>query len=372
MCADLTARNGEGKTTLLNAWYWLLSGRTLNGFTPRRQEATDTDVTRVRLDTFAGIDDIRRDLTVGGTTLYIGGNVVTQTEFTGMLFEMGVDIGLCLLCADANRLVSDSLTSDDLRSLLTKAGVMDGGETDALRKKLKVERDALKRAQAYALTNVSVPPRMCAEPTEAEWTYLERYDECARIVERGSGDVCDKCGQTLPSMEAAIRRKEYNDALTVVQSDTGEYARIQELIRAYDAESVSIRDAERLINAAADARRDVVRIEAGVRELEEAIREAEANAVRADLPDGVTLVTESVSKGGTAKGVCTLCYKGLPLKTVNRAKRVEICVAILDGARRRAGMTDVIPIWLDNAESVQGLKDVHNLIRLAVISEDRV
>ena len=108
-------------------------------------------------------------------------------------------------------------------------------------------------------------------------------------------------------------------------------------------------------------------IDTQIAALEEQIRAADAAAVRPALPDDVQIITETTAKTtGRVSSTCTLTYKSVPLKSVNRAKRVEICVRILETARVMTDTVDKIPIIIDNAESVQGLDDVRNVIRFTV------
>jgi hypothetical protein len=156
------------------------------------------------------------------------------------------------------------------------------------------------------------------------------------------------------------------DALEHLEGMQSERTRIESKRDAYETESVAISDAERLIATAITARKRVIQLDEIIARLLAQITENDARALRAELPEGVEVITERVSKTGAVSNVCTLTYNGVPLKSVNRAKRVEICVRLLAAARAKAGMQDVASIIIDNAESVQGLDDVPNVIRFTV------
>lgn len=361
-----TAPNGSGKTTILNAYLYALTGRTLTGFEPRRKGTPDSEPTTVILKGLPGLPLIRRTyIPATGAMLYVSEQYTTQTDFVRACAERGVDIDFAALCADANVLTNPALTSEDLRKLLTRADVMDGGEVETLRKEAADVRKKRKVAEQFALSNVSIPARTVEPLNAAERMYLNIFKDAQRLDAAGVLDTCVTCGQTIPKVDLIVMRDSYEKAHEIVTERSDEAFRLMRQANAYDAETQSIADAERLIAAASRAREDVQRYDARLQTIDGTLRELEANAVRADLPDGVELVTESTTKTGTSKSVCTLTYDGIPLKSVNRAKRIEICVAILDGARTRKGM-QAFPIIVDNAESVQGLNDVANLIRLSV------
>ena len=162
-------------------------------------------------------------------------------------------------------------------------------------------------------------------------------------------------------------RRERDEAAKAYKGMRAEAERIAERLKAYNAETAAIEEAEAIISRASGARRRVQDIDEQMAALEEQIRAADAAAVRPALPDDVQIITETTAKTtGRTSSTCTLTYKGVPLKSVNRAKRVEICVRILETARVMTDTVDKIPIIIDNAESVQGLDDVQNVIRFTV------
>ena len=162
-------------------------------------------------------------------------------------------------------------------------------------------------------------------------------------------------------------RRERDAAHEAYQGMRAEVERIAGRLKAYNDETAAIEEAEAIISRASSARRRVQEIDTQIAALEEQIRAADAAAVRPALPDDVQIITETTAKTtGRISSTCTLTYKGVPLKSVNRAKRVEICVRILETARVMTDTVDKIPIIIDNAESVQGLDDVRNVIRFTV------
>lgn len=374
-----TMPNGAGKTTQVNAWVFALTGRTLNGFQPRRidpQTGTDTAPEVNTCVTIKGWPtdgtSIRRVLTPKGSTqLYLCGDALTQAEFVDILAQrFGIPIDLVVACADANLLTDPALTAEQLRRLLVRASLVENDEAANLRK----ERDALRKdrrvAEQYALTTVAVPVRTVEPLTEAETDYLARAGEHVATLNRIGGTlptVCPTCGKQYTAAEIDAVRRERDAANEAYQGMRAEVERITERLKAYNAETAAIKQAEAIISRASSARRRVQDIDTQIAAFDEQIRAADASAVRPALPDDVQIITETTAKTtGRTSSTCTLTYKGVPLKSVNRAKRVEICVRILETAREMTGTVDKIPIIIDNAESVQGLDDVRNVIRFTV------
>lgn len=374
-----TMPNGAGKTTQVNAWVFALTGRTLNGFQPRRidpQTGTDTAPEVNTCVTIKGWPtdgtSIRRVLTPKGSTqLYMCGDALTQAEFVDILAQrFGIPIDLVVACADANLLTDPALTAEQLRRLLVRASLVENDEAANLRK----ERDALRKdrrvAEQYALTTVAVPVRTVEPLTEAETDYLARAGEHVATLNRIGGTlptVCPTCGKQYTAAEIDAVRRERDAANEAYQGMRAEVERITERLKAYNAETAAIEQAEAIISRASSARRRVQDIDTQIAAFDEQIRAADAAAVRPALPDDVQIITETTAKTtGRTSSTCTLTYKGVPLKSVNRAKRVEICVRILETARVMTGTVDKIPIIIDNAESVQGLDDVQNVIRFTV------
>lgn len=372
-----TMPNGAGKTTQVNAWVFALTGRTLNGFQPRRIDPQTGMDTAPEVNTSVTIKGwptdgttIRRVLTPKGSTqLYLCGNVVTQTEFAAILAQQfGIPIDLVAACADANLLTDPALTAEQLRRLLARASLVDSDEATSLRR----ERDALRRdrkaAEQYALTVCTVPPRTVEPLTEAEREYLDTFNGYLSTagLSEGAGR-CPMCGRPYDAVEVDRRQRERKEAKEKVRAMSVEAQRIREKQGAYDAETAAIEEAEAIIARASGARRRVQEIDRQIAALEEQIRAADAAAVRPALPDDVQIITSTTAKTtGRTSSTCTLTYKGVPLKSINRAKRVEICVRMLETARVMTGTVDKIPIIIDNAESVQGLDDVWNVIRFTV------
>lgn len=374
-----TMPNGAGKTTQVNAWVFALTGRTLNGFQPRRidpQTGTDTAPEVNTCVTITGWPTdgttIRRVLTPKGSTqLYLCGDALTQAEFVDILAQrFGIPIDLVVACADANLLTDPALTAEQLRRLLVRASLVENDEATNLRKERDAMRKDRKIAEQYALTVCTVPPRTVEPLTASETDYLARAGEHVATLNRIGGTlptVCPTCGKQYTAAEIDAVRRERDAANEAYQGMRAEAERITERLKAYNAETAAIEQAEAIISRASSARRRVQDIDTQIAALDEQIRAADTAAVRPALPDDVQIITETTAKTtGRTSSTCTLTYKGVPLKSVNRAKRVEICVRILETARVMTGTVDKIPIIIDNAESVQGLDDVRNVIRFTV------
>lgn len=365
--------NGAGKTTLINAYLFALTGRCLTGFQPRRVDAPDDETTGVTVEGWpAPTIEVRRTLSPKGSTcLYLNGDMATQAEFVDILAQrFGIPIDLVVACADANLLTDPALTAEQLRRLLVRASLVENDEATNLRRERDALRKARKTAEQYALTTVAVPQRTVEPLTASETDYLARAEAHAATLNRIGGTlptVCPTCGKQYTAAEIDAVRRERDAAHEAYQGMRAEAERITERLKAYNAETAAIEEAEAIISRASGARRRVQEIDTEIAALEEQIRAADAAAVRPALPDDVQIITETTAKTtGRTSSTCTLTYKGVPLKSVNRAKRVEICVRILETARVMTDTVDKIPIIIDNAESVQGLDDVRNVIRFTV------
>jgi hypothetical protein len=296
--------------------------------------------------------------------------MATQSEFVDILAQrFGIPIDLVVACADANLLTDPALTAEQLRRLLVRASLVENDEATSLRRERDALRKARKTAEQYALTTVAVPDRTVEPLTEAEREYLDTFNGYLSTVglSEGADSRCPMCGRPYDAAETARRQRERKEAKEKARIMSVEAQRIREKQGAYNAETAAIEEAEAIISRASSARRRVQEIDTQIAALEEQIRAADAAAVRPALPDDVQIITETTAKTtGRTSSTCTLTYKGVPLKSVNRAKRVEICVRILETARVMTDTVDKIPIIIDNAESVQGLDDVRNVMRFTV------
>lgn len=359
-----TAENGGGKTTLVNAYYWTLTGRTLNGFDVIPAGADRQNVsTAVTLEGFAGLS-IRRELTPKGTQLYVNGHAVTQTDFVRAMMDKGVDVEFAAACADVNALADPQVTADQLRRVLVRADVMDSGEVDQLRKTLRTLRADKETAERYALANVTIPVETCEPLTEAERVFLSDYNHDMEIVNKGMECVCPACKRAYTAERVREIKFAYSEACMAATKSGQEAARITAKLDTYNEEQQRIADAKRMVEASKRARDNVRELERRIAETEAEIREADRRAVQAELPEGWALVTDKTLKTGRTTGTFTLTYNGVPLKSVNRASRVKLCITLLSSARASRGM-DEFPIIVDNAESVQNV-DTPNVVLLRV------
>jgi DNA repair exonuclease SbcCD ATPase subunit len=355
--------NQSGKTTIVNAYVFAISGKTLGGFEARHVYADPDDVTEVILE---GLIDqpIRRVLSLsGGTTLYVGGNVKTQKEFAEMF-----DVDLAVACANVNVLTEASLTTEQLRKLLISANLIDGDESAELRKEQKRVREARRQAEGYAAASIAVPARTCEPLTLAETRLKEEFERSSALLTRGVDTTCRTCKRPLPAKIVEERQHEYDTAEEYVRMYRDEYTRILQRVAEYEREDVAIRDAERLVERARQARADVQTYTIKLAELDEKLRELDERAMAnaKALPEGVAIVTEQITKTGKLTPVCTLTYNGVPLKSVNRGRRIRLCIELLDRARATKGQQR-IPILVDNAESVQGIEEAFdNVIQFKV------
>lgn len=351
--------NGAGKTTLVNAYVWALTGRTLNGFEPRRLDAGPHAVTSVTIKTQS--HTITRYARPKGTSVFIGNNPCEQKDVE-LLLDGGT--AFAVACANVNMLADPGLTVDDLRKLLITADLMDGDAVKELRKKYATLIKELKTASEYAMLTVTVPVRTAEPITEAESEYMSSYAQYSKLATTYVKRECVTCGATLDENTYRKACADVFHAQLCVDDMRKEVERISAKLQAYDADTHAITIAENTIAAAKRARDRAAAIKTELVTIGEQLKSLDEEAVRAELPEGVQIITEKLLKNGNVQDTCQLTYKGVPLKSVNKAKRIEICVRILANAREKKGSN--LPIIVDNAECVQGLQDVPNLIRLSV------
>ena len=353
--------NQSGKTTLVNAYVFAISGKTLSGFEARHVFADPDDVTEVILE---GLIDkpIRRVMTLaGGTTLYVGGNVMTQKAFNDIF-----DVDLAVACANVNILTETWMTAEQLRKLLVSAELLGGEEYDELRKEKKRILELKRQAEQYALTHIAVPQQVC-EPLSASEIHLkEQFEYANNTFIKGVKEVCPCCKRPLTEEEITAQREGFESAKEYVKTYREEYTRLLQKKADYEREAQEVADAMRLIERARQARTDIQAYNEQLVEIESKLHVIDESVAKTSLPADVTIVTEQMTKSGKTTPTCTLTYKGVPLKSVNRGRRIRLCIELLDIARKNKGCFN-IPILVDNAESVQGIEGAFdNVIQFKV------
>ena len=363
--ATLTSQarpNGWGKTSLLNAYRFALTGRAPSGFEVRRVGAPASRQTSVTVRGFAGVT-LRRVYDEGRTTLYVDGDVTTQKAFEQFLDERCIPIELVEACADTGVLASPDLKAEQVRVLLSRAGVIESSAVDELRRRrLGRQRDRRGSLRTPALREQRQAPPQCPELTEAERLFERRYEAAAREAENKPQSHCPVCGQALSGAEIRRNLERYKRAVAFVcdKATNAEIERIRAKNEAYTQEQEQRRAAQLVRTRAAAARADYQRLRAEIVRVEQQITEALDTRPLA-LPEGVTVdVTE--------RGTYQITVGGVPLRSVNHAQRVALSVEMLAKARAAAGADDLVPIIVDNAESVQNtFEQWPNIIRFSVL-----
>lgn len=363
--ATLTSQarpNGWGKTSLLNAYRFALTGRAPSGFEVRRVGAPASRQTSVTVRGFADAT-LRRVYDEGRTTLYVDGDVTTQKAFEQFLNERGIPIELVEACADTGVLASPDLKAEQVRVLLSRAGVIESSAVDELRRRrLALLSDCRRAEAAAAITLPPEAPPQCPEPTEAERLFERRYEAEARDAASKPQSHCPACGHALSGAEIRRNLERYKRAVMFVcdKATNAEIERIRAKNEAYTQEQEQRRAAQLVRTRAATARADYQRLRAEIVRVEQQITEALGPQPLA-LPEGVALdVTE--------RGTYQITVGGVPLRSVNHAQRVALSVEMLAKARAAAGADDLVPIIVDNAESVQNtFEQWPNIIRFSVL-----
>ena len=350
--------NGTGKTTLINAYVFALSGKTLSGFKARNVSALPDDRTSVVLD-INGLE-IRRVMDGrGGTTLYLNGDVFTQSAFSEVF-----PVELAVACANVNILTNPDLTSEQLRKLLALTGVVDSDRSAELRKEKKRVSALRKDAEPYALTNIVVPARTAEPLTDSERRLKMEFEEKNHVMLTEIKKVCPVCGSARSDKDLRHAQNNRDNAKTFCDLYRDEYVRILEKQTAYNEESTKIQTAQTIVDTAVKARRDIIEFDKQLKRIDEELQELDREVISADLPEGVEIVTEQTAKTGRTTAMCSLTYHGVPLKSVNRGRRIKICIELLTASCKRIGKE--LPILVDNAESVTGLDGYHNVTQFNV------
>lgn len=361
-----TVPNGQGKTTMVNAYIFALSGRTLTGFEPEYKYKNEGEPTSVTLHHFLGLPPIRRTLGKNGTTLYVGDDVATQADFVSVLESRGYSLDFILACANANALVSDSLNTEALRKLLAATDLVDGDDYKKIKKELTDTRKQLKAAEVAAQSNVVIPVETIQPLTKSEVEFNERFIKNKRIFDEGVQACCPACKRDFDQQTLDQLTRKFEVAESMIKGDREEFMRIVEKRALFEGEQQEIDLAKLAVKNAEKARKDVDRLKGCIEALERDIQTLDAEAIDVELPEGVTLITERVAKNGNVKAVCELEFAGIPIKTVNRAARMMILVDLLNIVRKNKGVVDV-PIIVDNAEAVEhDFNDIDNIVCLYV------
>lgn len=362
---SFTLRNGEGKTTIINGYLFAMTGKTINGFEPQNYYTKGVKTTAVSVFGFSGFSEIKRVIYPNGeTALFIDDEMFKQTEFEEVCTSLGIDLKLLRACADINMLAESNVSVETLRSLLIVSDLMDGDELKELRKELKQVREKLAQAKQYALSNVVVPQRTVQELSVSEKEYIADYREVIRELQILSNktEYCECCKRRLPEKEILNREKRKKELEAYRETRIEEASRIGVLEEKYYSETQQIENAERIIQSAKKAREALKGLEEKEAEINKEIADLSKKDISSLLPAGVTLVTEKNLKNGKTQNCIELCYEGLPIRTVNRAKRIEICATILNGARTQKGLLYVIPLLIDNAEALDEKLMIENVI----------
>ncbi len=361
-----TLPNGVGKTTMINAYIFALTGKTINGFEPRNEYSKDEDITSVELYGFFDFPKVRRTTFGASTKLYVGDEVAAQVDLEAALMANGIEMTFLIACANANVLTSHSLDAAELRKILSSSDVLNTDEYDEVKKEQTLVRKKRKIAEQNAKTSLIVPNAYCDTLTLTENAFEISFKKSKRIVNEGVLDTCPTCGRKHSEKTIFQLNKEYDTAKLVVENGLKEFVRISAKRADYDVEQEQIKSAKALIEISKQARKDLIKHDNTLKALADELADIDAASVKAHLPEYVDVITEIKMKNGNFKPTCTLEYQGVKLRSINHAKRIEICVHILDTARSKKGLEEYVPIVVDNAEAVEhSFENYNNLILLS-------
>lgn len=358
----ISMKNGHGKTTIVNAYIWALSGRTLQGFEPKHlcKRADNNDPTEVII---VGLlpKPLKRILKEkGGTLAMYGGMPVTNKQVEAIIEEHLAPLDFVLACADPNALTDSALTPAQLRSLLYVCGALN----ESLGPQLRAERAELakkvKDYEKYALANVEVPARTNEPLTRIEEDLLRDAESNEWKAQREVVETCQVCGAKLEDGLIEQVKVEKAKAQAWLDDYAEEIERVRTKKKLWADEEQELQHLTWLAENAKNARKQVITLQAQIEELDEKIREADARDVSSQLPEGMEIITEKVRKAGAAATTCSLTLNGVPLKSINRSARVKLLVELLLNARVQKDCEHV-PILVDNAESIDKLPKILNV-----------
>lgn len=354
----ITMPNGGGKTTYINAYIFALTGRCLTGFSPRNTKAGENDITRVIMS--LGPYKINRILCSDGTKLKVNDTPMTQKEFE-VVFEKlySVSVAFAAACANVNLLTDPSLTSEQVRNLLVCVDVLEKEGFTELKRRQQQLRAKLLQVTPYALCNVVEELPTIPKMDQSSSLFLRRFDEAEKAMASVPSNRCPTCGELYSPTTILRVQNEINEAKKFVSANLSRARELRDYRERYEADQRRVEESKRMVAQATEARADLVKMNAELQTIEDELQRMATTMVTTNLPEGVTISTNKVSKNGKTSATCTLSYMGVPLKSVNRAKRVEICVRLLDNARAAHGLRNALPILVDNAESVQA--DFNNI-----------
>lgn len=355
----ITLPNGYGKTTIINAFVFVLTGKALSGFEARNVDTPADEPTVVTLSGYLPVKVRRVLASDGGTNLYVDSFYMAQNAFAERY-----PVDFMVACANVNLLTNPDLSSEKLRKLLSITGAMQTDRSDELRKEQKELREKRRQAEPYALSNIVIPTHVIAPLSESEELFVTDYEKHSDTIRKGVETACPTCGRGYDADKVKAQRKSLLVAKTFVDAHAKEYDRLHRQECDFREEQIKIADAKRLANTAKRARADVVRFDERLAQIEIELREADARAVSSVLPDGVEIKTERTTKTGKSSSACTLTHNGVPLKSVNRGERIKICIELLQQAITR--MQGRYVILVDNAECVQGLEHYDNVVQFKV------
>lgn len=358
----ISMKNGHGKTTIVNAYIWALSGRTLQGFEAKHlcKKPDNNEPTEVII---AGLlpKPLKRVLKEqGGTLPMYGGMPINNKQVEAIIEEHLAPLDFVLACADLNALTDPALTPAQLRSLLYVCGALNESEGPQLRAQRAELAQKVKDYEKYALANIEVPMRTKEPLTRIEEDLLYNADSNERKAQREVVETCRVCGAKLEGglIEQAKAEKAEAQAWLDDYAEEIERVRLKKIL--WTDEERELQHLIWLAENAKNARKQVIQLQAQMEELDEKIREADARDVSSTLPKGMEVVTEKVRKAGTSATTCSLTLNGVPLKSINRSARVKLLVELLLNARVQNDCEHV-PILVDNAESIDKLPKMLNV-----------
>lgn len=366
----ISMKNGHGKTTIVNAYIWALSGRTLQGFEAKHlcKNPDNNEPTEVII---AGLlpKPLKRVLKEqGGTLPMYGGMPVNNKQVEAIIEEHLAPLDFVLACADLNALTDPALTPAQLRSLLYVCGALNESEGPQLRAQRAELAKKVKDYEKYALANIEVPMRTKEPLTRIEEDLLYNADNNERKAQREVIEVCQVCGAKLEDGLIEQVKVEKAEAQAWLDDYAEEIERVRLKKILWDEENKELQHLTWLADNAKNARKQVVTLQAQMEELDEKIREADARDVSSWLPEGMEVVTEKARKAGAAATTCSLTLNGVPLKSINRSARVKLLVELLLNARVQNDCEHV-PILVDNAESIDKLPKILNVTWFVVKHE---
>lgn len=379
---QITGANGSGKSSLLDAAFWALAGK--SEFDPRPVRDGAEEAT-IRLD--LGDIIVRRKITAGGTTSLIVENPdgarypSPQTVLDHLRAKFMDPVRFTRLSAREQGEVLRGLVK-----LEEDVDALDRTAAEAFERRTAVNRDTKALAERVVAAREKVPPTVAQRiDVDALYRALEEAGEHNAAIARERQRVVEVERQISAWRDAAVAMRKRADELRAqaaqAERDAEEYdQRVADL--ALDAQptempaeidvaelTAQLRDAQ-ATNARAD---EVERAAQNLAALEQAKKESEAQAAEltkrideAKARKAAAIAAAKMPVEGLSFGPEGVIYNGFPLSQCSSAEQLRIATAIA-----MAASTKLRVLWIQDG-SLLDENSLQLIAEMAVLEDYQV